>query len=550
MTFWKLLRSGFHGILLFVLPWGVGALSSVVFDMREVEETGGDLAKYFAFFTVPLLFAQLVAISTKVARERRALREDGKQGFSAWVEAVDRHVRVLTGRGLSLALTSLVAVLLALSAKWAQLGVLAVAGLGLNYLFATAATLVSAFSVRAFDDRVRRGRGSIDRELEPSVVDAGEAVEERFLLARVPVPPAFRLHIEESLPKRLGGETRFALDRSISRTDATVSAPLPRTPRGVYELGPATIWYEDVLGLTRVRVASRATASLRSLPRLRPLVLEKKPRALAKAEGALSMLAPRATEEHYGVRAYVPGDDLRRVQWKLSVNTGTLQVRVPEAVPYAPRKVMLVLDTFLPEANGVVEEHLETLLDLLVEGWLSLAYTLAKRGEKVSLAVATKGPGGEVRVTELLARRGEERKWRALGADVTWQAHLPLDAMPTPGKDLSAIFVTAGFGPSGRAVTPGSGVIFADPGVVAETALETERREPSALGKLLWFNYPVGSDDNRSDLLALFRAKPVPRVAVMRAQGGAGFVAELSRSRSAQLLRLRRVGPNLALEAP
>ncbi len=550
MTFWKLLRSGFHGILLFVLPWGVGALSSVVFDTREVEETGGDLARYFAFFTVPLLFAQLVAISTKVARERRALRESGRTGFSAWVEAVDRHVRVLTGRGLSLALTSLVAVLLALSAKWAQLGVLAVAGLGLNYLFATAATLVSAFSVRAFDDRVRRGRGSIDRELEPSVVDAGEAVEERFLLARVPVPPAFRLHIEESLPKRLGGETRFALDRSISRTDATVSAPLPRTPRGVYELGPATIWYEDVLGLTRVRVASRATASLRALPRLRPLVLEKKPRALAKAEGALSMLAPRATEEHYGVRAYVPGDDLRRVQWKLSVNTGTLQVRVPEAVPYAPRKVMLVLDTFLPEANGVVEEHLETLLDLLVEGWLSLAHTLAKRGEKVSLAVATKAPSGEVRVVELSARRGEERKWRALGADVSWQARVPLDAMPPPGKDLSAIFVTAGFGPAGRAVTPGSGVIFADPGVVTEVALEVERKEPSALGRLLWFNYPVGADDNRSDLLSIFRTKPVPRVAARRAEGGAGFVAELSRSRGAQLLRLRRVGPNLALETP
>lgn len=550
MTFWKLLRSGFHGVLLFLLPWGVGVLASLVFDTREVRESEGEFARYYALFTVPLLFAQLVAISVKVGRERRALRESGTRGFGALVEALDRHVRVLTGRGISLAFTSLIAVGLALSAKWAQLGVLAIAGLGLNYIFATAATLVSAFSVRAFDDRVKRGRGSIDRELQPAVVDAGEAVEERFILSRVPVPPGFRLHIEETLPRRLAGETRFALDRSVSRADATVSAPLPRTPRGVYELGPATIWYEDVLGLTRVRVATKATASLRALPRLRPLVLEKKPRALAKAEGALSMLSRLATEEHYGVRAYVPGDDVRRVHWKLSVNTGTLQVRVPEAVPYAPRKVMLVLDSFLPEANGVIEEHLEALLDLMVEGWVSLAHTLAKRGEKVSLAVAARGPAGGIQVIELAARRGEERKWRSLGADIAWQSRVPLDAFPKPPGDMSAIFVTAGFGPSAQAVGLGSSVIYADPGVIAEAVATVPKGRLGHFGKLLFFKYPVGSDDNATDFLGLFRSKSTPQVATSRAEGGARFATELAQAKGAHVLRLRRAGPNLALESP
>ena len=116
MTFWKLLRSGFHGALLFLLPWGVGVLSSLVFDTREVEESEGDFARYFALFTVPLLFAQLVAITVKVGRERRALRESGVRGMAGFAEALDRHVRVLTGRGISLAVTSLVAVALALSA--------------------------------------------------------------------------------------------------------------------------------------------------------------------------------------------------------------------------------------------------------------------------------------------------------------------------------------------------------------------------------------------------------------------------------------------------
>src|SRR5262249_17199524 len=157
--------------------------------------------------------------------------------------------------------------------------------------------------------------GAIDREMTPTVVDAGDPVEERFFLARVPVPPGFRLHIEEELPHRLGGDTRFAVDRSVSRAEVTISAPLPRTPRGVYRPGPADIWYEDILGLPRVFVAARATSSLRSLPRLRPVVFDRKPRSSAKSEGPLSVLARIATEEHFRTRPYVAGDDLRRVHW-------------------------------------------------------------------------------------------------------------------------------------------------------------------------------------------------------------------------------------------
>lgn len=568
-TLYRLLRAGFHTGLLFVLPWLTGALTGMAFDVGEVTETGGQFASVFAMVIVPLLVLQLVAISVKVSREIRLQRSSGRRGFGVFVDAVDRHVRILTGRGLGMAAISLVMVAIALSAKWGQFGVLAVAGLAIMYIASTAATLVSAFAVRSFDDRVRRGRGAIDREMSPTVVDAGDPVEERFFLARVPVPPGFRMHIEEQLPHRLGGDTRFALDRSVSRAEVTVSAPLPRTPRGVYRLGPADVWYEDVLGLTRVFVAARASASLRSLPRLRPVVFDRKPRSSSKAEGPLSVLARIATEEHFRTRPYVQGDDLRRVHWKQSINTGNLMVRVAEAIPYAPTRVRLVLDTFLPpgwrmaattggrklkageRAVARAPDAMDDVLDLLVEGWIGIAHMLSKRGEKVTL-VAPVREGDEVVVREIECKRGEERKWRAIGSDAAWQHAVDPDALmsradPTNAK-ASSIVVSAGLFAGSTRPLPGTSFVIADG---ASVVLDPPTDDLGFLRRLLISDYPVGADDNRTDLLALLSPRP-PKPEKVRAElaRATSFAVEHARAANAPVTIVRRRGLAISLEAP
>jgi hypothetical protein len=102
VTLYRLFRAGFHGTLLFVLPWLVGALVGVAFDIRQVTETSGSFATIFSIVVVPLLLLQLVAIGIKIGREMRARRSEGRHGFEVFVEAVDRHVRVLTARGLGM----------------------------------------------------------------------------------------------------------------------------------------------------------------------------------------------------------------------------------------------------------------------------------------------------------------------------------------------------------------------------------------------------------------------------------------------------------------
>jgi uncharacterized protein (DUF58 family) len=563
-----------HTALLFVLPWLTGALVGMVFDVQEVSETKGQFATMFSLVIVPLLVLQLAAIAIKIGREVRVRRADGARGFHVLVDAIDRHVRVLTGRGIGMAVVSMIMVGIALALKWGQFGVLAVAGLGIMYIASTGATLISAFAVRAFDDRVRRGRGAIDREMSPTVVDAGDAVEERFVLARVPVPPGFRLHIEEQLPIRLGGDTRFALDRSVSRAEVTVTAPLPRTPRGLYRLGPAEIWYEDVLGLTRVYVASRASASLRALPRLRPVVFERSPRSMTKADGPLSMLSPRATEEHFRTRQYVAGDDLRRVHWKQSINTGQLIVRVPESIPFAPSRVRLVLDTYLPpgwrvaahaggrklrdgeRAIARAPEVLDDVLDLLVEGWIGLAHTLLKRGEAVSLVTAVKD-GERTIVREIECKRGEERKWRAIGSDVVWQHDFALDALfanvpamaaSRSGKPASSVIVSAGLWLGSSRPAPGTSFVVADGSTVVP---DIPKDEWGALRRMVFFDYPVGAEDNRIDWRKLISPKPpAPEIVRSELSRAASFAVAHARAAQAPVLLVRRRGLVLSLEAP
>jgi hypothetical protein len=589
---YRLLRAGMHTALLFVLPWLTGAVVGMAFNIDEVTETQASFARRFAILIVPLLVLQLVAIIVKVRRDVRsqALQNMGQREgsvptrrFSVWVDAIDRHVRVLTGRGVGMVIASLGMVAVALAAKWGQFGVIAVAGLGIMYLASTSATLVSAFSVHAHGERMQRGernRGTIEREMSQAVIDAGDAVEERFVLAHVPVPPGFRLHIEEELPARLGGDTRFALDRKVSQGEVSVSAPLPRTPRGVYQLGPAAIWYEDVLGLTRVFVASRACASLRALPRLRPLLFDRKVRARSEAEGPHAMLSRVPTDEYFRTRTYAPGDDLRRIHWKQSINTGQLVVRVAESVPFTPTRVRLVLDTYVPpklrvnaRASGRrlrdgernvarAPELLDDVLDLLVEVWVGIAHMLVERGEIVTLACAiANGNGGGVRTTlrEVPCKRGEQRKWRSLGADVTWQNDVTPDALfaSTPNasnayrqgaKPASAIVVSAGLGLAASAPPAGTSYVIADGAQVIEEPRAIDR---SWLARQLLYDYPVGAEDNRMNLRKLFSQKPPTHNAVRDALMNATAAAiEHARSVQAPAFIARRRGLAITLETP
>jgi hypothetical protein len=328
-----------------------------------------------------------------------------------------------------------------------------------------------------------------------------------------------------------------------------------------------------VLGLTRVYVASHATASLRALPRLRPVVFERRPRSMTKSEGNLSVLSRIATEEHFRTRPYVQGDDLRRVHWKHSINTGQLIVRVAESIPFSPSKVRLVMDTYLPpgwrvaahadgrtlkegeRAIARAPEALDDVLDLLVESWIGLAHTLLRRGEAVSLVAAVKD-GDRTVVREIECKRGEERKWRAIGSDAAWQHEVSLESllsqvpsMPSsPGKPASSIIVSAGLWLSGFRPAPGTSFVVADGSTVV---FDPPKDELGWFKKLVFFDYPVGAEDNRIDWRKLITPRPpAPEVVRRELARAASFAVDHARSTNSPVLLVRRRGLTLSLEAP
>lgn len=551
-----LLRVGFHTVLLVAMPFIVGGVTGFFAEVSQVSETLDALVRFSATLLLPVLVIQLVAISVKVSRERKALAVDGPLPPLATLRALDRHVRVLTDKGLGMFFGALLALVLALGFKFAELGIIAVLGLSLLYVVSAMGILMSTFVVARFEERLATRGGTIGREFIPVVVESGESVEESFHLERVPVPPGFTLRIHQQLPARLATESRHVVGADVSMQRVTVTRALRRTPRGDWRIGPADVVYSDLFGLTRVSVAQAASARLKVLPRLYPVVVAEAPRSYAKEEGSLTILRKMPTEDWFRFRDYLPGDDTRRIQWKLSVKLGRLQVRLPETVPVARRKVRLVLDNFVPAGWAVGEEAelvIGDALDRLVELWLSLARALSERGEEVLLVLPTGDPMAPF--DEHPCKRGMQSRLRELGARVRWQSLTDFThAGALLEKDQSMTVVTARFVPLPGLPPPMGATLtwvflpIADalPGPVPGV-------EHATLKGAFMNHFDAGAEENAT-FLSFRRAKLRRRLETLRQSmeryttEGSALVEATLRARGEPFYKVRRSGAAYMLE--
>ncbi len=490
---------------MFALPFVLGFVAALFFEVSEVADTLWVMLALSVVVIAPAFLFQLLGVVLKVSREARLLHARGRLGFESGLAAVHRHVRVVTPRGWAVLFTGLSFVVCALGAKWASLSVLAVLALLLFYGTVGATSFLSTFLVGSFESGVKR-RGSITREMVPAVVLTGDPAEERFTFRRVPVPPGFYLLVEDHLPARLGTTSRYAVGAGARREELLVGGRLRVTPRGLYQLGPAEVYYQDMLGLTRISLASLATAELKVLPRFRPLEIREPPRSRLEAPDVLTRPHRFATEDHFRFREYVSGDDTRRIHWKLSIRAGHLTLRQPETREVSTRTIVIALDTFLP-AGRMLDDAVgvEEVLDRLVETFLALAKELVTRGDRVTLvAVARRPEGGGLGIETLVCARGGHPRWQDLGARVVWQGQSDLpELLAAVGPGMHGIVVSSRFQAPPPAMSEGQSItwVYLPPeealGASDPTLLQVlAGTKVNAFTWLFRLPYLAGSDEN------------------------------------------------------
>ena len=224
---------------------------------------------------------------------------------------------------------------------------------------------------------------SLSVVLSSAGISPGQQAE-AHVSARLPraFPPGFAVRF--SLPlaweERRVESVAARLERGASRRIIAFSAAY----RGVYSSHEAILEARDLLGFTKNPLLIPLRESVTVYPTLWPA--EDLALHMEQADdSALFARRRRRSEELLEARKYYPGDDVRRLNWKVYAHLNELFLRVGEEVPPPESRVLFVLDCtsnpLLPPRRAA------DFLDGVVEACASLMAALMARRIDVMLSV-------------------------------------------------------------------------------------------------------------------------------------------------------------------
>ncbi len=238
------------------------------------------------------------------------------------------------------------AFMLALSIATLALGILRtdMAGLfwGACFLLIVLYSVTGNAFTRALASRGKNKPGFLEVHLPATVLSPGDEAE---------------AHVAVSIPRALvpGFSVVFSLplswhERRINTVRAVLSPGANSRAirfragkRGSYAADTALIEVRDILGFTHGAVSLPLSESVRVLPR----ILRESPAPASAEEGGDSVRfsAHRArSEELLEVRKYFPGDDIRKLNWKVFAHVNELFLRIGEETPPPESRFLFILD--------------------------------------------------------------------------------------------------------------------------------------------------------------------------------------------------------------
>jgi uncharacterized protein (DUF58 family) len=305
---------------------------------------------------------------------------------------------------------------------------------GSTFLLAAAYAAAGCLIVRRRLERRRKaGPGFLGVTLPSSV--AGPAAAAEAVIA-ADLPRTFlpgigaRAVLEPSWHDRTLGPVGVALAPGENRLRLKFSA----ARRGVYTLRRATLEASDVLGLARAPLPVPLDESVVVPPATSP----RRMTVREPDEGGASMehvRRIRRSDELLETRRYVPGDDPRRLNWKLLAHAGELFLRLGEETPPPRARLLAVLDT--TEHPGMPAGTADAALDGLVEDCASELTALVRRGNAVMLSLT-----GTLRCETWTAERLPAL--RAVLADAWWTPAGSALLLPNERSVRTVVFALAG----------------------------------------------------------------------------------------------------------
>ena len=280
--------------------------------------------------------------------------------------------------------------------------------------------LVALISVGATAGAIFRPYVSIESDF-PERAAAGQPVVARVSLRNLRRIPAyevganvlgvseyFETNLDENLIARLGPGER-----------ATISVVLTASRRGRYQLPRLRAYSSFPFALGRSGKVSQPLPELLVTPKFEPLIALNLPTSHHYHPGGITLISHVGeSPEYIGNREYIPGEPVRRLDFRAWARLGKPVVR--EYQEEFHTRVGIMLDTFVPtRGRRATEESAE------LEAAISLAAALASAYSKGESVIDLLAIGPTWHALGARAREGRFEELLALLADVEASADDP-----------------------------------------------------------------------------------------------------------------------------
>jgi uncharacterized protein (DUF58 family) len=226
---------------------------------------------------------------------------------------------------------------------------------------------------------------SVTRQIQPRRSLGNEDVNIALTVTNTSPYLIDSFQLEDNVPDDLklrSGTNRLMLSlRPGERVEFEYRISTPR--RGSYALGRTVIRFSDSLGLRSATLQLSNLDELIVLPKIENLgTVDLKARRFGPWPGLVPSKRIGIGTEFFEISPYVPGDDLRRVNWKASARSGQLVTNEFEGEQVID--VLVVLDC----SEGVLSELFDyDALEFQVDLAASLCSQLIMQGNRVGLSI-------------------------------------------------------------------------------------------------------------------------------------------------------------------